>query len=91
MTVSFRVPGDPVDLNEPDLLATFVVDRGAFEVPAAVLEAADAGDDYPLRRLFAVSLPERVDGDVLETRRLVRRDGSARVTWRHIIVRVRPA
>lgn len=74
---------------EHDLVTTFAVTRGSFTIPAEVLDAADLGDDYELRRLFARSLPDRTPHDVLETTRRVLKDGSAHVTWRRIVIRTR--
>lgn len=76
---------------EHDLVATFEVTRGSFEIPAALLEADDWESELELRRLFARSLPERRDGQTLETTRHVRKDGSALVRWRRIIVHTRRA
>ncbi len=60
-------------------------------IPKAVLDAADEGDDYELRRRFAIGLPEHGSGQVLNTRRAVHKDGSATVSWSLITTTVRPA
>lgn len=76
---------------EHDLVATFEVTRGSFTIPADMLEADDWESEHELRRLFARSLPERREGQTLETTRRVLKDGSAVVTWRRIVVHTRRA
>ena len=78
---------------EHDLVTRFEVRRGSFTIPAEVLAEADLGDDYRLRRAFAIGLPEvpaRPRG-VLNTTRRVQRDGSAFVSWRLILIHTRRA
>lgn len=77
--------------REPDLVITFEVTRGSFTVPAEVMSAATEGDDWGLRRLFAIHLPDRHEGSVLSTSRQAHKDGSATITWRCIVTHVSPA
>lgn len=73
---------------EHDLVTTFEVTRGSFEIPADVL---GDDDDLELRRLFARSLPERGPAIVITTKTTVRKDGGATVTWRRVRARTRRA
>lgn len=76
---------------EHDLVATFEVTRGSFTIPADLLAADEWETERELARLFARNLPDRAPGQTLETTRRVLKDGSAVVTWRRILVRVRRA
>lgn len=76
---------------EHALVSTFEVTRGTFTIPAELIEAAELGDDYELRRLFARSLPDAAPNATVSTSRKLNRDGSATVTWRRILVRTRRA
>jgi hypothetical protein len=82
VTIDLRPPA--VWGEWPDQGVTFAVLRGDFTVPADVLARADmTGDDFEIRRAFAVAL-----GHIDEARpyRYERHRGGLRVYWRSIRV-----
>lgn len=74
--------------REPDLVATFRVERGSFAVPGSLVEAED---DYALRVHVAKALPEKGPRDVVTTTWERQRGGDYVVRWRRVTVLIAPA
>lgn len=79
------------DELEPDYdtVITFETTRGSFEVPARLLaDDLDYLEDFELRRLFAIHLPDRAPGVLVTTSKVVHRGGGATITWRRTVTHV---
>jgi hypothetical protein len=69
------------EIVERDRVVTFETTRGSFVIPADVLERAEVtGDDFEIRRAFAIHLPFGAK----TYRREKTTDGGTRIYWRAI-------